>query len=260
MNRSRPVYENLKSLIRSLGGFPSALYLDECPGLALYRGGVDDAYENYALCDPEHIAGAEKFNGEFEKSARLGLDFFSRAGCPHIWPLFPGIPDWAGSALESLGAERGEDFYAMSADMTMTERSQNRGDFKIDGPLREEQETRAWADLAWRGFGADEGAPEPFVSFARDMTKRREFSLFHIAERATGMLFTGGETCGIYYISSLPEFRGRGLGSAIVRKLKARAAELGFGKITLLATPSGLPLYLKHGFINLGTVKIYRSE
>ena len=257
---SAPAYENLKRMIQSMGGFPVARYLDEYPGLALYDGGVDDAYENYALCDHGHIARAEKFPEEFEKSVKFGLDFFSRAGRPHIWPLFPGIPDGAGDILESLGAERGEDFHAMSVDIEGTGRSPDSGDFKIDGPLRGDREAREWAESAWRGFGSDERAPESFTSFARGMAERREFALFHIAGRATGMLFAGGGTCGIYYISTLPEFRGHGLGGAMTENLKTRAAGLGFGKATLLATPSGLPLYLKHGFKDLGTVKIYRSE
>jgi ribosomal protein S18 acetylase RimI-like enzyme len=92
------------------------------------------------------------------------------------------------------------------------------------------------------------------------MAERREFSLFHIRGRATGMLFAGDENCGIYYVSTLPEFRGRGLGGAIVDRLKAHAAELGFSKAVLLATPSGRPLYRKHGFAELETVMIYRSK
>jgi ribosomal protein S18 acetylase RimI-like enzyme len=243
-----------------MGGFSPARYLDEYPGLALYDGGVDDAYENYALCAPGHVSRAEKFSEAFGESAKFGLDFFSLTGRPHIWPLFPGVPDEAGSVLERLGAVRDEDFHAMSADIGGTGRSQNCADFKIDGPLSTDREAHAWAESAWCGFGSDECAPEPFMAFARNMAERREFSLFHIAGRVTGMLFADGKTCGIYYISTLPEFRGHGLGGAMVENLKARAARLGFDKVTLLATPSGFPLYLKHGFTNLGTVRIYSSE
>lgn len=254
-----PVYENLKSMTRILGVFPPARYLDEYPGLVLYDGGVNDAYENYALYDPAHIY-AGKLYGEFENSAKFGLDFFARQRRPHIWPLFHGTPNEAWNVLERLGVERSEDFYAMSADTAGIEQSRNFGDFNIRGPLSGETETRAWAEVAWRGFGSDDGPPEPFIAFARGMAEHSAFSLFHTAGRATGMLFAGGETCGIYYISTLPEFRGRGLAGAMVNRLKARAAELGFGKAVLLATPSGRPLYLKHGFTELATVMIYRSE
>jgi GNAT superfamily N-acetyltransferase len=259
MNNGYPVYKNLKSMLQSMGEFPSARYLDEYPGLTLYDGGVFDAYENYALHDPEHVR-AEKFSEHFAKSAEFGVDFFSRSERPYIWPLFSGIPDEAGDVLEKLGMRRDEDFYAMSADITETTRFQNPADFKIDGPLREKREALAWAESAWLGFGSDEGPPESFIEFVRNMAERREFSLFHITGRATGMLFADGETCGIYYVSTLPESRGRGLGGAIVKSLEARATELGFGGVTLLATPSGRPLYQRYGFVNLEAVKIYRSE
>jgi GNAT superfamily N-acetyltransferase len=251
------VYENLKSLIRTLGGFPEARYMDARPGLALYDGGVGDAYENYALLDPAHTARAGEH--ELEKSAKFGLDFFSRAGRPHIWPIFPGVPDGMGSVLERLGAERGEDFHAMSARVDECAPPPDGGGFGTEGPLRGEREARAWADSAWRGFDSGEDAPEAFAVFACRMAARAEFSLFHIAGRATGMLYDGGGTCGVYYVATAPEFRGRGLGGAVVETLKARARSLGFGEVALLATPSGLPLYLKHGFTDRGAVKIYRS-
>jgi GNAT superfamily N-acetyltransferase len=257
MNPGYPVFENLKSMLEIMGGFPYSRYLDEYPALTLYDGGVDDAYENYALFDPRHNL-SEKFPEEFEKSAKRGLDFFSRAGRPCVCPLFGRLRDKAGDILEKLGAKRCADFFAMSADIAGAGRLQTGENFKTDGPLRGEREVLEWAQSAWLGFDSDEAAPESFVRFAREMSRREEFSLFHITGHATGMLFAGRETCGIYYVSVLPEFRGRGFGNAIMSALETRAARLGFRKATLLATPSGRPLYLKHGFTTLETVKMYR--
>jgi ribosomal protein S18 acetylase RimI-like enzyme len=73
-------------------------------------------------------------------------------------------------------------------------------------------------------------------------------------------LFSGGETAGIYYISTRPEFRGRGLGGAVVEYLKRAARERGFRYVTLLATPSGRPLYERHGFTALGTVGVFSGK
>jgi GNAT superfamily N-acetyltransferase len=125
--------------------------------------------------------------------------------------------------------------------------------------VRGGQGAREWAECAWLGFGAIEPPPDSFVAFAGNMAKSDAISLLYIEGAATGMLCAADGTAGIYYVSTQARFRGRGLGGIVVETLKRRALEMGFGRITLLATPSGLPLYLKHGFRDNGAVKIYKT-
>lgn len=47
---------------------------------------------------------------------------------------------------------------------------------------------------------------------------------------------------------TVPEYRGRGLASNLLKKLVGEATVLGCDLITLNASPMGKPLYLKHGF------------
>jgi ribosomal protein S18 acetylase RimI-like enzyme len=245
MSHESIVRENLKSLLGALGKFPGARYALAETGIVLYDGGVPDAYENYALLEPGYAAGA----------IESGLEFFR--GHSNIWPIFPDVSDEAALALEHSGLARDDDFQAMTAELCC-EPAAEIG--KIAEMVRGKDEARAWADNAWRGFDSGEGAPEAFISFALDMAMLECFSLMRVGNESVGMLFASGGTCGIYYVATLPEARGRGLGGAIVDALKSRARELGFERVSLLATPSGHGLYLKHGFKDRGAVKIYRSD
>ncbi|MEG2892547.1 MAG: hypothetical protein RR840_04190 [Clostridium sp.] len=73
---------------------------------------------------------------------------------------------------------------------------------------------------------------------------------------AVGTTVTNGDTAGIYYIGSLEEYRGRGLG----RFVASRTTNIGFDKganlVILQASPLGERVYKK---INYNTISYYRG-
>jgi GNAT superfamily N-acetyltransferase len=190
-----------------------------------------------------------------EQIAGRAADFSARTGHPLHWPVFPGAPDRLGRILMGLGLKREDDHIAMRAFLGDPIPAPA-GAPKISGPLRDENAVRRWAEYAWRGFDSGEMPPEPFVTFALNMARRPEISLV-CAPGAAGMLCAAEGSAGIYYVATVPEYRGRGLGGAVVEALKAAARGMGFGTVTLLATPRGHPLYLRHGFRDTGAVQIY---
>ncbi|MFP4529309.1 MAG: GNAT family N-acetyltransferase [Candidatus Kapaibacterium sp.] len=64
----------------------------------------------------------------------------------------------------------------------------------------------------------------------------------------TSALFTGRGVPGIYYVVTLDEFRGRGLGRAITAVALLRAHEAGHKICVLQSSQMGYPLYKKMGF------------
>lgn len=63
-----------------------------------------------------------------------------------------------------------------------------------------------------------------------------------------GMLFCRGPMGGIYNMSTLPEFRGRGVATAIMAACLADARQLGCEHVGLTPTTMGRPLYERLGF------------
>jgi GNAT superfamily N-acetyltransferase len=230
-----------------------ARYSRDAKGTALYDGGVDDEYENYALPEPGFFArgGAE----DVRRSIERGLDFFAKRNRPHIWPLFPGAQEEAGGVLSENGLARGDDFFAMTAPPDAAKRGRVPRANEIIA-AKNAGEAAEWAALSWRGFGGGE-PPAAFVSFAVNASKLGAINMIYIKGAAAGMLFASDSGAGIYYVSTAPEHRREGLGGTIVEALKSLALSLGFAETSLLATPAGRPLYLRHGFRDLETVQIY---
>lgn len=57
-----------------------------------------------------------------------------------------------------------------------------------------------------------------------------------------------GRSACLLNMYTVPKFRGRGVASGILRKLREIAVEAGCCKLTLNASAAGKPLYLKFGF------------
>ena len=65
---------------------------------------------------------------------------------------------------------------------------------------------------------------------------------------ATSCLITTGAVAGIYWVSTLEEFRGRGFGAAISAHAIRVGQSLGCDMATLQASPLGRPVYERMGF------------
>jgi ribosomal protein S18 acetylase RimI-like enzyme len=74
---------------------------------------------------------------------------------------------------------------------------------------------------------------------------------------SAGSLFVTGATGGLYNIATLPAARGRGVGYAVTRALMALARERGCIEAVLDASPLGLPVYERLGFVEVCQVPQY---
>jgi len=65
---------------------------------------------------------------------------------------------------------------------------------------------------------------------------------------ATSMLFRTGRVAGVYWIGTVPEGRGKGVGTQMTMKPLLDARKAGLGIATLQATAMGEPVYRRVGF------------
>jgi GNAT superfamily N-acetyltransferase len=256
------VISNLRSLIEISGSLSGARALADPGGLWACDSGTGSAYENYALLSPS----ADE--GRIDNLVASGLGFFGASETPHIWPIFPDLPERVKTLLERGGARREDVFFGMTADLPQEPFAPEQGGMRgvwISG----KRESRDWADAAWYGFDSGEPAPDSFasfVSFASNISLRGEISLFGLLDPKTGIVAATGLLCesdgiaGIYYVSTRPEFRRRGLGLRVMKSLMARGLESGCRIACLIATPAGRPLYLKCGFKESCRIEIMIHE
>lgn len=75
---------------------------------------------------------------------------------------------------------------------------------------------------------------------------------------AIGALIMGAGMPGVYVMATLPEYRCRGLGKAILARILSDAAADGHNLIALTAGKLGYPLYRQFGFEHVFDYSIYR--
>jgi predicted acetyltransferase len=77
---------------------------------------------------------------------------------------------------------------------------------------------------------------------------------------ATSLLFMNSGTAGIYYVSTLPEYRNKGLGFYVTLAAMRAAKDAGYGEVILQATPDGEKVYRRIGFIEYCKAQIYKPD
>ena len=128
------------------------------------------------------------------------------------------------------------------------------------------KDLRLWKDISFNGFempSRTKKAYGAFVStFIIDTTSPQKLFLAYWNGKpvSTSLVFTNQNSAGLYYISTLPEYRNKGCGRAITLASMLYAKKCGFKGIALQATPSGEKVYVKAGFKEYCKAEIYKLQ
>lgn len=76
---------------------------------------------------------------------------------------------------------------------------------------------------------------------------------------AKGFVIADGERAGIYGMSVLPEARGRGVASALTRRLVEHARSLGCSRVVLHSSEMAAGVYARAGFVARCTLDVYAT-
>jgi len=118
------------------------------------------------------------------------------------------------------------------------------------------------------GFGASDEGDQVLAYFQRLCeyplnnfpAMRYYLGTFHGIVVATGTLFVGSETVGIYDITTSNPYRRRGIGSAMFQHILEDARSCNRRSCILQASPDGLGIYLRAGFRPVGTVHVFENR
>jgi predicted GNAT family N-acyltransferase len=115
----------------------------------------------------------------------------------------------------------------------------------------------ALSQVRFAVFVSEQGVPPEIELDALDADADR---CLHAAGRdvngeviATGRLILDAPVARIGRMAVLKEWRGQGVGAALLETLCAEARRLGFGQVLLHAQTHAIAYYFKHGFISHGS-------
>jgi GNAT superfamily N-acetyltransferase len=74
---------------------------------------------------------------------------------------------------------------------------------------------------------------------------------------ATATLVLTEPLASIWNVGTLPEYRRQGIGTALMRHTLDEAREEGYRSNMLLASPDGVPMYVRLGYRTLSTVRVF---
>lgn len=181
-----------------------------------------------------------------------------------LWSLWladetPSTP-WR-DALAAAGLHRDEGIPEMAAALD---------DLPWDAPLppgvtvetvADPRALRLWTETMVAGFGMPDDLVPAFAAvcaeFGWEPPFRYVLARLDGAPVATAGVIEAAGVAGVYYVATLPEARGRGIGGAVTREAVRASRDAGYRAAILQASPMGQPVYRRLGFRTVGAAVHY---
>jgi ribosomal protein S18 acetylase RimI-like enzyme len=237
---------------RSFAGFPNAETIDS--------DGIFAVLSHMPIPFFSGVARTNLAAGDVDAT----LDLLRSKNCPFRWWVTPSTrPEGLGAMLRARGLRHAYDAPGMIADLMavpldvplpagITMRQLAHVDELADWLSvftvvfsSPEHERGIWRD-AYARCGVGENQPwQHFVAFDGD------------TPLATTSVLVDGDLAGIYFVATMPEARGRGIGAAVTRAAMRYAREAGATRAALQSSDSGFGVYRALGFEQRCLVSAY---
>ena len=237
---------------RSFAEFPNAETIDN-----------DEIFAVLSYLPIPFFSGVARTNlaaGEVDAT----LDRLRARNCPFRWWVTPSSrPEGLGFMLQARGLRHAYDAPGMIADLTTVPLDVQPPRGITVARLRNAEELTDWLNVFTIAFSA----PEHDIAIWRDAYERlgfgddnpwQHFVAFE-DERplATTSVLVEGDLAGIYFVATLPEARGRGIGSAVTRAAMRYARDAGATRAALQSSDVGFSVYRGLGFVQRCVVSAY---
>jgi ribosomal protein S18 acetylase RimI-like enzyme len=192
------------------------------------------------------------------------LAYFFSNNLPFFWVDYPpGSTPGLGQYLESHGVSlAARDLPAMQRSLANLPVFHLPQQVEIT-EVRTVQDQMDWLEVQMLGFEEPETTRMDFQQYLNHSLTESRSVWRHFLARwqgepcAISTLLCAPKAAGIYHVTTLPSYRGRGLGTALTLAAMQAGRALGYSSSVLFATPSGFPLYQKMGFETVITADLY---
>lgn len=193
---------------------------------------------HFATCNGvvEKEAGRQPTQEEISQT----IHYFQSKKLPFIW--------WHGSpALENHGFQFGGILKGVALDITerasASAPSINRPEIKIS-LAKSEEELQSFTDILIRSFGLETSTSQEFTASLDSVEKQGEqlnfLGYYNDLPVAIASLHMGSSVAGIWYAATLPEYRRKGLFTALIHTALHEAKKRGYVKVMAILMPKGM--------------------
>ncbi|HVY53857.1 MAG TPA: GNAT family N-acetyltransferase [Gammaproteobacteria bacterium] len=124
-----------------------------------------------------------------------------------------------------------------------------------------EDELKDWIKPIQTSFGMSDLSTQKYLEIFQKLSQTQNPPIHFIAKHQGKIVGSSTLFCdkvaGIYNCATLPEYRGKGILSALTTTMLAKAKELGFTEATLQASPMSVRVFRKHGFEDVVPYQVY---
>ncbi len=237
------------------------------PG-AVYSFGPELSWVLTDLPSPmfNSVFGARLAEDDADEIIRTTIERFRRAGVPMTWRVGPtSTPADLGRRLKKTGLIEIEPLFGMAADLADLPSPRPTPGLTIE-PVDDPAELEEWLAVVAEGFRMTKGSAQALARlFAGRMSEPRSRVLYlagylrgRLAAAASVRFLPG--SAGLGYVATRPEYRRRGLATALSLAALAEARRRGLETAVLHASKMGEPVYRRLGFRRLCLMPGFRLE
>ncbi len=181
------------------------------------------------------------------------------------WWIYPrGQSPQTRIMLQDAGLRLIEKIPCMATDLNDSSPEKQIPDNIIISTVKDKKDLLIWEDISFHGFEmlervrAQYGAFVSSFDLGNQSPQKLFLAYFDGKPAATSLLFVHNNTAGIYYVSTLPAYRNKGLGLNVTLAAMQTAKKSGFKNIILQASKFGVNVYRRAGFKEYCKADIYK--
>jgi GNAT superfamily N-acetyltransferase len=192
---------------------------------------------------------------------------YQQSGLPFWWWVYPGGQSpLTKTILEGAGLHFLTAIPCLAADLSMPTVKTCSSSAITVSLVKNNKDLSRWEEVSFAGFdmdGSEQIQYHNFVdSFNITAASPQKLFLAYFEEKpvATALLFFHKETAGIYFVSTLPAYRRRGIGLALTQGSMQYARLAGYKYSILQSAAAGLRVYKQAGFKEQCRADVYSLE
>ncbi|GHO99294.1 N-acetyltransferase [Reticulibacter mediterranei] len=197
------------------------------------------------------------------------IERFTTRGIPFaLWYWENAIDAASNTTLMQQGLSHVETHTAMTADLSQVQLTSRHLEGLEIRQVTTAHELQQFGEVITALFGASREGRQVAVYFQQVCAyplsmfpaMRYYLGIFHGTVVATGTLFVGSQTAGIYDVVTHDQYRRRGIGSIIFHHLLKEAITTSRRYAVLQASKDGLGIYIRAGFQATGDVLTFEQN
>lgn len=228
-----------------------------CGSIGAMKTGIDSA-------DLNAVWSEKPLTQEDAPSIRQINNYYESEALPFWWWIFPCAK--TAETIKLLKAADCSFMLSMPCLIADLDRLPDKIPGKEDVAVKSvgsKEDLALWKDISFAGFDFPPHTYAQFDHFTAsfdlgsDSPQKNFLAFVNGKPVATSLLFLTGETAGIYFVTTLPGHRNKGIGLQLTRETMRWAKTAGVRYASLQSSPDGLTVYEQAGFKEYCRVDVY---